>query len=331
MYNAAFIYLGTEHAEFKSVRQALAERGVKAELINLHDIDNVVWRDYDFVSLRMCRGLHLDADFIKKVTDLSHRLQSVKDKTIPLCNSLVIVKAGIDKAVYLKALEQQGIDIIPTQWFSSEEKKSIKKIMTEQSWNNVILKPTISTLSWQTFNIEKRGEDFIISAPEYQDTKPFADKSNLAETNDVKSYVDPEQIFQQLRAENDSIMVQKFMPKILTQGEVSFVFIDGVFSHAIKKIVAEGGWVAHELFGGKNTMTRVSQQDELWATRVYEKITELYGELLYGRIDAIADEQGDLKLLECELIVPRLFLNEGQAIDRYADAILTRILAYQPV
>ncbi len=324
MYKAAFIYLGTEHAEFKNVQPALSDRGVKAELIHLDAVQQVTWQDYDFVSLRMCRGLHLDADFIRKVSDLSFRLQSIKDKNIPLCNSLMMVKAGIDKAVYLKALEQQGIDIIPTQWISIEE-KSIKKIMAERGWNKVILKPTISTLSWQTFYIEKRGEDFVISAPEYQDNKPFADNCNLTETAGVKPHVDPEQVFQQLTAENDLFMVQKFMPNILTQGEVSFVFIDGVFSHAVKKIVADGGWVAHELFGGKNTMTRVSQQDERWATKVYKKITDLYGELLYGRVDAIADEQGDLKLLECELIVPRLFLNEGQAVDRYADAILKQI------
>lgn len=325
MCNAAFIFLGTEHAEFKHVQQALSEREVKAKLIHLNNIHKIEWQDYDFVSLRMCRGLHLDADFISKVIDLSIQLKSVKDKTIPLCNPLIIVKAGIDKAVYLKTLEQQGINIVPTQWISSEENKSIMNLMTERGWNQVILKPTISTLSWQTFYIEQRGNKFLISAPEFQDTKPFSYNCNLSKKADAKQSVDPEQVFQQLKAENDSVIVQKFMPKILTQGEVSFVFIDGVFSHAVKKIVADGGWVAHELFGGKNIMTQVSQQDELWATKVYEKITDLYGELLYGRVDAIADEQGNLKLLECELIVPRLFLNEGRAVDRYADAILKHI------
>jgi hypothetical protein len=45
-----------------------------------------------------------------------------------------------------------------------------------------------------------------------------------------------------------------------------------------------------------------------------------YGYFLYARVDAIPHKQ-NLQLLECELVVPRLFLTEGNALNKYVQAI----------
>lgn len=325
MYKAAFIYLGTEHAEFKVIQQALAEKGVAAELIHLDAIQQYSWQEYDFVSIRMCRGLHLYPEFTEKIQDLCLCLQAVKEKNIVLANPLSIVKVGIDKAFYLKTLEQQGVELIPTRWIDAREDCSVQQIMAETGWDKVVLKPTVSTLSWQTYFLEKNASDIVVSATANQADSPFKDNLLLSVVEDEQFWLDPEEIFQQLKAKNNTLMLQQFMPDILSGGELSFVFIDGVFSHAVRKLVAEGGWLAHEVFGGCNNLTEVSTKQINWAEAVYRKITQLYGELLYGRVDAIADEQGKLKLLECELIVPRLFLHEGQAVDKYIAAILKNI------
>jgi hypothetical protein len=50
-------------------------------------------------------------------------------------------------------------------------------------------------------------------------------------------------------------------------------------------------------------------------------LVERYGWLWFGRVDGIRDDQGHLRLLECELAIPRLLLPEGRAFDRYAQAI----------
>ena len=77
------------------------------------------------------------------------------------------------------------------------------------------------------------------------------------------------------------------------------------------------GWVAHEVYGGTNTAKKASSHERAWAQNMYEKITHIY-----GRVDGIPAEDGTLRLRECERVVPRLFLKEGNAIDKYADEIL---------
>ena len=61
-----------------------------------------------------------------------------------------------------------------------------------------------------------------------------------------------------------------------------------------------------------------------WAEDIYARLAYKYGDFLYARIDGISDAQ-KLRLLECELVVPRLFLREGQAFEKYAIAIKKRI------
>jgi len=46
------------------------------------------------------------------------------------------------------------------------------------------------------------------------------------------------------------------MPEILSRGELSFVFIDGKFSHAVQKTVARNNWLAHDFFAEKTSITR---------------------------------------------------------------------------
>lgn len=53
------------------------------------------------------------------------------------------------------------------------------------------------------------------------------------------------------------VCVQRFMPDILARGELSFIFMGGTFSHAVRKTVGtQGGGFAHELLGGVNQRAR---------------------------------------------------------------------------
>ena len=125
--------------------------------------------------------------------------------------------------------------------------------------------------------------------------------------------------------EQHDLCIQKFMPEIFSQGELSFVFIDNQFSHAIRKTVACDNWLAHEFFGGNNASYSPAQRQIAWARDIFSILQQKYGDFLYARIDAIPDNQ-DLRLLECELMVPRLFLNEGNALNSYVQAINSRLL-----
>ncbi|MFX8910883.1 hypothetical protein ABTN03_19720, partial [Acinetobacter baumannii] len=46
-----------------------------------------------------------------------------------------------------------------------------------------------------------------------------------------------------------------------------------------------------------------------------------YGPLWFARVDGIRTGDGRIQLLECELAIPRLLLQEGQAFGTYARVI----------
>jgi hypothetical protein len=125
--------------------------------------------------------------------------------------------------------------------------------------------------------------------------------------------------------ETSDVCLQQFMPEIFSRGELSFVFIDNKFSHAIRKTVASDNWLAHELFGGKNESYQATAKEISWAEDIFKTLSQKYGDFLYARIDAIPDYER-LLLLECELMVPRLFLNEGHALESYVQAMKKRLI-----
>jgi len=92
-----------------------------------------------------------------------------------------------------------------------------------------------------------------------------------------------------------------------------------------KRVRDNGGWWAHELLGGTNQPREATDEEIAWAKDVYEKLSRRYGELVFARVDGICDEREALRLLECELVIPRLLLPEGSAFDRYAEAIVRRL------
>ncbi|MBN1377656.1 MAG: hypothetical protein JXA04_00310 [Gammaproteobacteria bacterium] len=329
MYKIGFVYLGREHDEYGDILRALRLRNIDGELIHLDDAHNVEWSEYDLVTVRNCRGIHLDPHFVDKVRGLQERLNAIKGKTISIYNPLSVIPAAVDKYRYLRELEQQGVETVPTYWLAQHETLSLEQIMLETGWNKIVVKPTISTLCWRSYCIEKQGDEYVIVEPQTIRPKPISQEADSKTEFDAMINNDDlpyhERIFNGL-LKTGNVCVQKFLPTILNQGETSFVFLGGKFSHAIHKQVKEGdGWVAHEVYGGTNTAKIASGQEIAWAENIYKKVTDLYGDLLYGRVDGIPDDGGTLKLLECELVVPRLFLKEANAIDRYADEIL-RIL-----
>jgi hypothetical protein len=119
--------------------------------------------------------------------------------------------------------------------------------------------------------------------------------------------------------------IQQFMPEIFSSGEISFVFIGNQYSHAVRKTVASDNWLAHEFFGGTNEIYAPSKREISWAAQLFYFLRGRYGDFLYARIDAIPDRH-QLRLLECELMVPRLFLTEGNALNKYVQAIQSWIL-----
>ena len=118
------------------------------------------------------------------------------------------------------------------------------------------------------------------------------------------------------------LMAQPFLPDIVSAGELSLVFFDGEFSHAIRKTPAEGDIRVQPEFGGRVDAVQPSGDELAAATRVLEAAGR---DLLYARVDFV----GDGMLIELEAIEPRFFFSHAPAgaERRLVDALRVRVSA----
>ena len=117
---------------------------------------------------------------------------------------------------------------------------------------------------------------------------------------------------------------QQFIPEIETQGEISFIYIDGAYSHAVLTRPAKDDFRVQKEHGGSAKLVHpdsslLEQANEIAATVAQVR------DSLYCRIDAVA-RNGRLVLMELELIEPELFLGLAEgAAERFAAAIVARM------
>ncbi|MGH2838209.1 MAG: ATP-grasp domain-containing protein [Thermoleophilaceae bacterium] len=99
-------------------------------------------------------------------------------------------------------------------------------------------------------------------------------------------------------------MAQPFIPDIVNAGELSLMFFDGQFNHAVRKTPAEGDIRVQPEHGGIITAAQPTAAELSAAERV---IAAADRDLLYARVDFV----GDNLLIELEAIEPRFFFEQG--------------------
>jgi glutathione synthase/RimK-type ligase-like ATP-grasp enzyme len=124
---------------------------------------------------------------------------------------------------------------------------------------------------------------------------------------------------QAIQATGCDALIQPFFDEVL-DGELSFVFFDGDFSHCVKKVPAPGDFRVQTEHGG--SVERVSPDADLLA----QAAAVIAGrDLLYARVDGIVRD-GRLHIMELEVIEPELYTRlTDDGADRFADAILRRL------
>jgi hypothetical protein len=119
------------------------------------------------------------------------------------------------------------------------------------------------------------------------------------------------------------MMVQRFMPMIQTEGEYSFIFIDGDLSHALIKRAKSGDYRIQSSYGGYEEAIQPNASDIHAAKDILNALNEIP---LYARVDMIRADDGSLLLMELELIEPYLYPEQGQELGpRFAAAIAKRL------
>jgi glutathione synthase/RimK-type ligase-like ATP-grasp enzyme len=188
--------------------------------------------------------------------------------------------------LYLRELATAGVPIPLTRWLEPGERLDYGAILREWGLPRGVLKPRISATAYGTHLV---SPDRHLSDSDWRHLDAVGG------------------------------LLQAFVPEVETEGEASLVFIDGSFSHAVRKRPTRGDFRVQSDFGG--SMEPMSAEASLreFGVAVLARVSRPW---LYARVDVVETRQGPV-LMELELIEPQLFLTAAAAV-RLAEALESR-------
>ncbi len=254
--------------------------------------DAVDWSDFDAVVVRAVWDYSQDRS---RFVDWTDAVASVTR----LLNPVDILAWNTDKR-YLRDLRAAGLPIVPTEFL--EPGDDAARWRPADGYDDFVVKPAVSAGSRDTMRYSTRG-------------------SLDAAIAHVRRLLD----------ERRTVMIQPYLDAVDTVGETAVVFIDGRYSHAIRKgplLVRDvEGQRVEGLFVQEQIDPREPSAEQLAvAERIVAAIPGGFDRLLFARVDLIPDPQGSPQLLELELTEPSLFLSySDQAAARLAAAIAAAI------
>lgn len=200
----------------------------------------------------------------------------------PVINSPAVVVWNHHKR-YLLELEAAGVPTVPTRWLRMRDKKCVLDAIA--SFGDVVVKPAIGAGSFQTKRYPKRDSE-----------------SALAHAIAI------------LR--DNHVLVQPYIAGFEDPGERSLVWIDGEWTHAVRK---------RPRFDGQDESVDASEPPTSQELEVGEAaIRAVPHEIYYARADLVETEAGPV-LSELELIEPSLFFNHSAwALERFV-AMIERV------
>lgn len=134
----------------------------------------------------------------------------------------------------------------------------------------------------------------------------------LSRKNEGPDFFSPERLW----------MIQPLAPSIRTEGELSLVYFQKEFSHAVLKKPSGEEFRIHQQFGGSVEFVEPEAQALTVGRSV---LNETEDDLLYARVDLVKYE-GDWRLMELEAIEPSLYFEyDKRAPERFAEALVSRL------
>ncbi|MFN3460304.1 MAG: RimK family alpha-L-glutamate ligase [Oceanibaculum sp.] len=260
--------------------EALRELGASVRWAPWTAADQSIFRTADLVLLRGTWDYH------RRLEAYRGWLRGLAAAGVQVANPVGLVDWNLDKA-YLDMLAAGGIRT-PGQAVLPLERQALADLMDARGWREAVVKPTAGA----------SGHGVRLVARDEID----------ALWPEIAESVAPHRL-----------LVQEFIGAVRTGGQISFVFFDGVFSHAAQLIPREGEFRINSAFQPEKRAYHPDAAALAQAVRVLEKLPQ---RPLYARIDGIFDGP-DFVLLEAEVNEPGLFLDlDPEASRRFARASL---------
>ncbi len=271
------------HEDDQLLAVALDEIGIDARPVIWSDA-GIDWLAFNALVIRS------PWDYFTRPEEFHAWLNARIASGVRMFNAGEVLEWNFDKR-YLQDLAAAGAPSIPTIVVPPGECPDIAALAGARGWDEIVVKPTISGGAYQTHRFR------IGDAARYR-----------------------EDIARTLR--DRGVLVQPFLPEILSAGELSLLFFDGVFSHAVCKRPKEGDYRVQFQFGG--TSETVEVRDE-WIAGARACIAAAPALPVYARVDGVVQD-GKFLLMELEVFEPLMFLaRHPLAPGRFARAIQGRL------
>ncbi|WP_369026028.1 RimK family alpha-L-glutamate ligase [Qipengyuania sp. RANM35] len=215
------------------------------------------------------------------------RIDTLVARGIAVHNPPEVVRWNLDKG-YLRELAARGVSTIPTLWRDDLDRAGVLAAMDEFSCDGVVVKRQVGAGGMGQFRFTRE----TLPDHGWQMGRPC--------------------------------MVQPFLASVPEEGEFTFLFVDGDFSHAVLKRAAEGEYRIQSLYGGSEHDYNPTAADLATAQSVVAALP--FVAPLYCRIDMARLPSGELAVMEAEMIEPYLYPEQGPGLgQRMARAITKRL------
>lgn len=262
---------------------AAARRGLPAVRV-VWDDPSVDWARFDAVVIRTTW------DYTARLPAFLAWIDQVSRAT-RLVNAAPVARWSCDKR-YLRALEAEGVPVIPTRWSDLE---SLAPALAALADDDVaFLKPVVGATSEGTLKF--RGVD-----------------RDAALQHALRSPV--------------PMMLQPFLTSVATRGELSVIVVAGAPSHAVRKVPVPGDYRVQEDFGAEDLALPLDEAPVAEALAAMAAAARVCGvNPTFGRVDFLVDAAGRPCVNELELVEPCLFFRHDRtSADRLLDAVVAAI------
>lgn len=195
------------------------------------------------------------------------------EATCQVFNNFNVLKWNANKN-YLDILSAQGAATIPTVTLEKATETAVLNAMDTLKADKIVIKPLVGGGAWRQVL--------------YEAGTPFPPKDEL-----------PPQ----------GTLIQPFLESVEKEGEYSFLYFGGGFSHAAVKRPKDGDYRVQSLYGGSEE-TYIPSKEERAEARAILDVLDFTP--LYARVDFLRGNNGRLWLIELELIEPYLYLAYAQ-------------------
>ena len=117
------------------------------------------------------------------------------------------------------------------------------------------------------------------------------------------------------------VIIQPMIDSVTTKGEYSLLLFDGKLSHSVIKRPKSGDFRVQPHLGG---ITQACAPPPGGEALAHAALAAAPAHATYARIDMVEGDEGELMIMEMELVEPALFLKEApHGSDAFASAILS--------